>query len=77
MQNLYFKQAFQGKVQELSHDLLNWLITTTRPKTSNGVNSLRTDSLEMNAQRRQRYLTVTNKDGKVSTDLLRQVKNKN
>ncbi|MFP4028445.1 MAG: sulfatase [Candidatus Brocadiia bacterium] len=33
MQNLYFEPEYQDKVRELRGDLLEWLITTTRPTT--------------------------------------------
>ncbi|MEM6428762.1 MAG: hypothetical protein AAF708_05925 [Deinococcota bacterium] len=78
MYNLYFEVNAQDKVNELTQDLLNWLITTTRPKMANGVYNLRTNDLpQMNRQRRQRYLTVSNLDGKLNPNLLCHMKSKN
>ena len=39
MQNLYFEEDHQDRVEELRRTLLDWLITTTRPVTVLGVNS--------------------------------------
>ena len=77
MNNRYFDPTYQNIVQELHHDLLNWLITTTRPRTVSGVNSARFDSPDMNPQRVLRYQTVTNRDGKINPDLLRTARSKN
>jgi hypothetical protein len=33
MNNLYFDDKYEHLVKEIKDDLLNWLITTTRPKT--------------------------------------------
>lgn len=77
MKNLYFDSAYQGKVQELKNDLLNWLITSTRPRTVSGVNSARFDTPEMNEQRILRYQTVTNHDGKINPKLLYSARTKN
>ncbi len=77
MQNLYFDPSHQSKVQELKEDLLNWLITTTRPGTVSGVNSARFDAPPLNRQRVLRYQTVINRDGKINPALLRAAKNKN
>ncbi len=77
MRNLYFDQSHQDLVRELRGDLLEWLITTTRPGTVSGVNSSRFDTPELNRQRLQRYQTVVNHDGKINPDLLQNAKNKN
>ena len=77
MRNLYFDADYQDKVGELRGDLLEWLITTTRPGTVSGVNSARFDTPELNRQRQLRYQTVTNHDGKINPALLRQANNKN
>jgi choline-sulfatase/uncharacterized sulfatase len=77
MRNLYFDAAYQETVAELRGELLEWLITSTRPRTVSGVNSSRFDRPELNPQRRQRYQTVVNRDGKISPALLRGAKNKN
>ena len=77
MRNLYFDAEHQATVQELRNELLEWLITTTRPRTVSGVNSARFGSPALNRQRVQRYQTVVNRDGKIHPDRLRGVKNKN
>ena len=77
MRNLYFDVAYRNLVQELRDDLMEWLITTTRPGTVSGVNSARFDTPSLNRQRVQRYQTVVNYDGKINPNLLRGVKNKN
>lgn len=77
MQNLYFDSAWQGKARELKDDLLNRLITTTRPGTVSGVSSARFDAPPVNRQRVLRYQTVTNRDGKIHPKLLESAKNKN
>ena len=60
MRNLYFERDYQDIVRELQADLLEWLITTTRPGTVSGVNSARFGSPTLNRQRVQRYQTVVN-----------------
>lgn len=78
MNNLYYDAAYQDVVQELSRDLLNWLITTTRPRTVNGVNSLGgVISAEKNVQRVGRFRTFSNRDGKINPVLLRTARTKN
>ena len=37
MRNLYFEPAYSNVVQELKGDLLDWLVTTTRPATALGL----------------------------------------
>jgi hypothetical protein len=39
MHNLYFEPDYQGVIAEMQRDLMDWLIATTRPRTSHGVNS--------------------------------------
>ena len=77
MRNLYFDAEHQATVQELRNELLEWLITTTRPRTVSGVNSARFGAPALNRQRMQRYQTVVNRDGKVHPARLRGVSNKN
>ncbi|MCY3781667.1 MAG: hypothetical protein OXG78_15235, partial [Chloroflexi bacterium] len=77
MRNLYFERDCQDIVGELRSDLLEWLITTTRPGTVSGVNSARFGSPALNRQRLQRYQTAVNRDGKINPRRLRGVKNKN
>ncbi len=77
MRNLYFEPDYQDIVAELRSDLLEWLITTTRPGTVSGVNSARFGAPALNRQRRQRYQTVVNRDGKINPRRLRDLENKN
>ena len=77
MRNLYFEADYQAIVRELRGELLEWLITSTRPGTVSGVNSARFGRPERNQQRVQRYQTVVNRDGKINPRLLRGAKNKN
>jgi len=77
MRNRYFDADYREKVQELRADLLEWLITTTRPRTVSGVNSSRFDTPGLNRQRIGRYQTVVNQDGKINPKLLHAARNKN
>ena len=77
MRNLYFEPEHQAMAQELRSDLLEWLITSTRPGTVSGANSARFGSPTLNPQRLQRYQTVVNHDGKINPRRLRDLKNKN
>lgn len=77
MQNRYFDGAYTQIARDLRDELLEWLITTTRPGTVSGVNSVRFDTPARNRQRRQRYQTMVNRDGKINPDLLRRATNKN
>ena len=77
MRNLYFDRDCQDLVRELRAELLEWLITTTRPGTVSGVNSARFGAPELNRQRQQRYQTVVNRDGKINPRRLRHLENKN
>jgi choline-sulfatase/uncharacterized sulfatase len=73
MNNLYFDPDYQTTVQELQRDLLNWLVTTTRPTTTNGINSPRNPEPVDNPQRITRFRAVVNKDNKFHTDKLRNI----
>ena len=77
MRNLFYDAACQDKVEELRADLLEWLITSTRPGTVSGVNSARFGNPDMTDQRQLRYQTVVNADGKINPARLRDVANKN
>ncbi|MDE2775293.1 MAG: sulfatase-like hydrolase/transferase [Chloroflexota bacterium] len=77
MRNQYFDSDYQHIVSELRGELLERLITTTRPRTVSGVNSARFDTPEVNPQRAQRYQTVVNLDGKINPALLHSAANKN
>ena len=77
MRNRYFDADCADKAAELRADLLEWLITTTRPGTVSGVNSARFGNPQVNSQRLLRYQTVTNRDGKINPRRLRETTNKN
>ena len=77
MRNRYFDADYQALARDLRDELLEWLITTTRPGTVSGVNSARFGSPARNPQRVQRYQTVVNRDGKINPQLLRAATNKN
>jgi len=71
MRNLYFDDANQVKIRELQADLLNWLITTTRPVSTNCAD------LDDSPQRKRRYHVVVNDDSKIHPDELRRISHKN
>ena len=73
MQNLYFSSAQRDRVEEMRSELLNWLITTTRPGTVLQANAGGNARLRPGRQRRERYLTVVNDDGKMNPAILREM----
>jgi arylsulfatase A-like enzyme len=73
MRNLYFEPDHRAVVHELSHDLLNWPITTTRPGTVLQANAIPEPERRDNAQRQIRFRTFANEDGKVHTDELKKI----
>ena len=69
MKNLYFEPDCKSIVDEMRQDLLEWLITTTRPTTVHGAGVA-----ELAAESDQRiaaYGCMVNKDGKISQDIVR------
>ncbi len=62
MTNLYLQPAYAGVVEEMRHELLNWLISTTRPGTVLGVSNHA--AFESN-QTVVRYNCQINPDGKI------------
>ncbi|MAS33736.1 MAG: hypothetical protein CL610_07005 [Anaerolineaceae bacterium] len=76
MTNLFFEADYQGLVQAMRHDLLDWLVTTTRPGTVLGVNS-RFPFQPAGDQTAYRFLTNFNRDGKIHPDRLRNATGKN
>lgn len=68
MRNLFFEPAHQEKVRELQADLIEWLITTTRPATVLGSQVPRTE------QTLERYGTTMNADRKIHVDSLRHMR---
>ena len=76
MNNLYFEADYQSVIQELQTDLLNWLITSTRPGTVHGVNS-GPIVFEQTEQTLVRFKTAVNRDGKINPQLIKQARTKN
>ena len=66
MRNLWSDPAHQDKVRELQTDLLDWLVTTTRPATV-----LRAQSWD-SPQAVTRYRNTVNADGKLPTARVRE-----
>ncbi len=64
MKNLYFEPEYSNTARELAGDLMEWLITTNRPKTTlmGGTGSVCSGDW----QRRLRYGHTINNDGKLS-----------
>lgn len=71
MNNLYFDDEHQGTIRELKTNLLDWLVTTTRPVSTNCAD------LDEGPQRKRRYHVVVNEDNKIHPDELRKVGYKN
>jgi arylsulfatase len=69
MRNLYFDPAHTEIVRAMRAELLDWLVTTTRPVSSLGVNS---HCVFPSNQSRVRYSVQVNADGKVHPDRIRQ-----
>jgi arylsulfatase len=63
--NLYFEPACQPVVVELQRDLLEWLITTTRPRTVHGTHVWTSPYVTT------RYGHTTDADGKIHPDRIR------
>ena len=66
MTNLYFDPAHASVVRELERDLLDWIVTTTRPATALGVPGGR-----RGPQVITRYNNPVNADGKFHPDRLK------
>ncbi len=71
MENLYFKPEYASVVSELKNDLLDWLITTTRPVSVLGVRTFGGD------QTITRFHCTTNLDGKIHPGRIRQMPGRN
>ena len=74
MENLYFNADHADVVAELERDLLDWMITTTRPGTVLPVNSC--VPLELK-QALRRYDCTVNYDGKIDPDHIRRASTNN
>ena len=72
MTNLYFDPEYQGVIAELTKNLLDWLVTTTRPVTALGLPEQLPD-----AQHITRYKCTVEQDGKLNPQQLRNVRTKN
>ena len=64
MHNRYFDEDQQPRLREMHADLLNWLVTTTRPASVHGAD------MKPAAQRTRRYHVAVNADGKIHPDVL-------
>ncbi len=65
MTNLHGDPAYKGVVDAMRLELLDWLITTTRPVSVHQVNNTPLQG-PPNAQRVERYHVVTNRDGRMN-----------
>jgi len=64
MNNLFFDPEYAGIVADMQHELLNWLIRTTRPAT------LCAAPRKVTPQSTLHYGNVVNADGKISPDCI-------
>jgi len=71
MRNMFFEPEYQDKVREMQKDLLDWVITTTRPATTLGMN------VPPSSQTVTRYHCTTNLDQKFNPNLIRDISHKN
>jgi choline-sulfatase/uncharacterized sulfatase len=71
MNNRYFDEDQQGRVQEMRNDLLNWIITTTRPTSVHGAD------MKPGHQRKRRYHVTVNEDNKINPVLMKKMDFKN
>jgi choline-sulfatase/uncharacterized sulfatase len=73
MRNLYFEPEYQGVIADVRSELLDWLVTTTRPCTVLGINGTESaaERFGMNRQRLRRYRNIVNYDGKIHPDEIR------
>ena len=67
MRNLYFEPDCQDLVYELQRDLLDWLVTTTRPKT------VHPPTPGEKGQAVTRYTHEVNADGKMNPERIRKI----
>lgn len=67
MHNLHFEASYAPLVRELKADLLDWLVTTTRPVSVLGLTP------SAGSQSVTRYQCTVNRDGKVHPDRIRQM----
>ncbi len=67
MKNLYFDPEYKDKINDMNAELLNWLITTTRPST---VHEASKES-SSNWQQKLKYKHAFNADNKINPELIR------
>lgn len=71
LHNLYFEPAHRARVEELRADLLDWLVTTTRPVTTHGA------ALPPGPQAVTRYQHTVNADGRKAYQKVKATTNQN
>ena len=71
MTNLYFRPEHAATVRDLERELLDWLVTTTRPATVHPLGTRVSD------QGVTRYQHTVNADGKFHPDLLQSIRGTN
>jgi len=73
LKNLFFDPGQQTRVAEMRNDLLDWLVTTTRPGTVLQANCGRKPFDNTSEQVEERFRTYVNRDGKIHPDKLRKI----
>jgi hypothetical protein len=71
---LYFEAGYRDLIHEMQNEMLNWLISTTRPGTVLGVSNH--GSFDSN-QTVVRYNCQINADGKIHPERLLEARTKN
>jgi len=72
MENLYFHKEYQDVRRAMQNDLLDWLITTTRPRTVLGADQRRDRAKPPGRQTTVRYECWMYPDGKLSPEGIRE-----
>jgi hypothetical protein len=65
MRNLFFDSAYCSKVEEMKGELLDWLVSTTRPTSVLGVNSTRWAPPPAGSAPIERFGVWTHRDGRI------------
>ena len=71
MNNLFFQDDCKEIIEDMKNSLLDWIITTTRPKTSLAVKNCD------NIQNKKRYGNCINSDGKFNPTLFKDILGRN
>jgi len=71
MNNLYFNTDYKDIIDDMKNSLLDWLVTTARPKTSLSIKNCEND------QYIKRFGNYINSDGKFNPKLFKDIANKN